>query len=83
MAKWIAWYGYGVRELHGFRWENGQAHMVEDEEVALDILTQPGEDFREADGPPPEPARAGSKERVVKPKRGRVVVDDQPAEETQ
>lgn len=81
MAKWIAWYGYGVRDLHGLRWENGQAHLVEDEEVALDILTQPGEDFREV-SPPPAPPR-GRGEEVVKTKRGRVVVDDQPAEEAQ
>lgn len=80
MAKWIAWYGYGVRELHGFRWENGQAHLVEDEQVALDILTQPDEDFREADGPLPSPPTPEG-DRRVKPKRGRVIVDDQPAEE--
>ncbi|MCL4295684.1 MAG: hypothetical protein KJ077_08150 [Anaerolineae bacterium] len=79
MAKWIAWYGYGVRELHGFRWENGQAHLVEDEEVALDILTQPGEDFREVDPPAPQEVS----EPAIKLKRGRAVADDRPAEETQ
>lgn len=77
MAKWIAWYGFGVRELHGLRWENGQAHLVEDEEVALDILTQPGEDFREVSPPP------GRGEEVVKSKRGRAIAGDRLAEEAQ
>lgn len=61
MSKYIAWYGVGVRELHGFQWKNGEVHLVEDEMVALDILTQPDEDFREVD-----PA---TKEPVAKPKR--------------
>lgn len=47
MTKQIGWTGFGVRELYGYTWVSGQVHAVEDEEIALDILTQPDENFWE------------------------------------
>jgi hypothetical protein len=62
VSKIIAWYGIGRRELLGYTWGfSGQQVTVEDEEVALDILTQPGENFREVMPPPVEVSPAGDK----------------------
>jgi len=50
MAKHIRWaHPFKTREIHGLVFEPGQVHVVEDDMVALDILTQPGEPFEEAD----------------------------------
>lgn len=55
MAKQIKWDGFGVRLIHGYVFRPGQVITVEDEQIALDILTQPGEPFSEVT-PPAEPA---------------------------
>ncbi|MCG3208627.1 MAG: hypothetical protein FOGNACKC_02238 [Anaerolineae bacterium] len=54
MAKQIKWNGFGVRLIHGYVFRPGQVITVEDEQIALDILTQPGEPFSEVT-PPAEP----------------------------
>lgn len=53
MGTWVQWFGFGVRQAHGLTWENGTAHLIEDETVALDLLTQPGERFEVVDSPGP------------------------------
>lgn len=43
--KRIKWTGVGTREAHGFTWESGDVISIEDEEIALDLLTQPNDGF--------------------------------------
>lgn len=50
MGTWVQWFGYGVRTAHGYTWQNGDTHFIEDETVALDLLTQPGERFEVQQG---------------------------------
>jgi hypothetical protein len=45
--KKIRWNGFGRREIYGYAFTPGQVIEVTDDEQALDILTQPGEDFSE------------------------------------
>lgn len=48
--KYIQWNGSGVviREIHGFAFKRGQIHQVDDDEIALDMLTQPNDYFVES-----------------------------------
>ncbi len=63
MSKKIKWAGVSRREIHGYVFMPGQVIEVDDEEIALDILTQPGEPFVEVepeageDTPQPKPKR--------------------------
>lgn len=56
MGKHILWNSpVRQREIHGYTFLPGQTLWVENEEKALDILTQPGEPFVEVNLPaPPE-----------------------------
>lgn len=47
MTRLIQWQGNGIRLIHGYNFTPGQAIEVEDDEIALDILTQPNEPFVE------------------------------------
>lgn len=53
MGKKIQWRGNSIRFIHGFVFRPGQVIEVENEELALDILTQPGEPFVMVDELPP------------------------------
>ncbi len=55
MATRIRWaHPFKIREIHGFVFQPGQVHVVEDDTIALDILTQPGEPFEEAEPDAPD-----------------------------
>ena len=43
----IQWQGTGLRIIHGYTFQPGQIVEIPDDEVALDILTQPNEPFIE------------------------------------
>lgn len=46
--QYIRWNGkVGTREIRGYTFEPGQILLVEEDEVALDMQTQPGESFEE------------------------------------
>lgn len=69
--KKIAWYGNGIRQAYGLTWTNGQAHDVPDDEVADDLLTQPGENFVEvkADEVKPDVPVLSDEVKGIGPKR--------------
>ena len=48
--KYIQWNGspVTVREIHGYTFRRGQIHKVTDDEIALDMLTQPRDFFVES-----------------------------------
>lgn len=50
MSKLIQWNGpsFKIREIYGYTFTSGQIHQVDDDEQALDMLTQPGDFFVEA-----------------------------------
>jgi hypothetical protein len=50
----IQWQGSGLRIIHGYTFKPGQIVEVSDEEIALDILTQPNEPFVKVTEPEPE-----------------------------
>lgn len=60
---YIRWNGVvGAREIRGYTFEPGQIILVEDDDAALDMQTQPGESFEEIgpghpDYPGNEPAQ--------------------------
>lgn len=65
--KTIQYRGAKIRIIHGYVFRPGQTHQVEDDNIALDILTQPDEPFFEIETEPAQPAKsarrkAGKKE---------------------
>jgi len=53
----IQYRGHAVRIIHGFIFSPGQVQQVDVEDIALDILTQPGEPFVEIEPAPAQPAQ--------------------------
>ena len=50
----IQWQGSGLRIIHGYTLQPGQTVEIQDDEIALDILTQPNEPFVKVTDTEPE-----------------------------
>lgn len=51
MTRYIQWNGSKLveRHIHDLVFRHGDVHQVDDDEIALDLLTQPGDHFIEVD----------------------------------